>query len=145
MNAKCSRLEKTIAASILAALALLPVCRKSDPYAEVRDLLTQSSARLEMFAARMEKVQDAAAAAEAMTALTAAMLETAPQIKALGSKYPELSNPAALPETLRPLLAGLDAANARMTAGMQKAMVWGDDPAVQAAKAGLARVEAGLR
>lgn len=138
-------MKKTIAVSILAALALLPACRKGDPYAEVRDLLTRTSSHLEMFAARMEKVQDPKAAAEAMTALTAVMLETAPRIKALGSKYPELNDSAALPETLKPLLAGLDAAGARMSAGMQKAMVWGDDPAVKAAQAGLARVEAGLR
>ena len=131
-------------ASVAAALVILlapSACRRGDRYAETKDLLNRYIATVEEFAAAVEKADDAKTIAGAMDAWTEKARGLAPGIKTLGKTHPELADPTAIPEALKTLLAKMDGAHERHLAAMRKAMQYGDDPAVQAARAKLEVVQ----
>ena len=131
--------------AVAATLILSISCMKSDRYVEVRGVLEKTIASLEAFTVRMEKAEEAKSAAAAIQALIAELRGEAPAIKALGARFPELSDPLKIPANLKPYLEKLDKASARMVAAMQKAMSWGFEPEVQAARDRLAEIESALR
>ncbi len=131
----------TVAGTLVLAIA----CMKKDRYADARGVLEKIIGRLEAFTLRMEKAEEAKAAAAAIQALVGELRGEAQALKALGTRFPELSNPLQIPESLKPFLERLEKADARMVAAMQKAMSWGFEPEVKAARDLLAEVEAALR
>ncbi len=88
---------------------------------------------------------DAAAAAAAVEKLADDLRPVASSIRALGREFPDLGDAASAPPRLKPDVEAADAAGGRLAAAMAKIMAWGDAPAVRAAVARLAEVEAQLK
>ncbi len=133
------------AAFLLAAVCLLPACHRKDSVGPARRVLAAYAAAVDAFAARAEKVSDAASAAAAVAGLKADLLPVAAAVKSLGAEFPELGNPSDAPAALKPDVAKAEEAGSRLTAAMAKVMAWGYVPAVKEAVASLAEVEALLR
>jgi hypothetical protein len=130
-----------ILAATLLSLFWIPACRRSDRYAQARELVTRYADALDAFSTAVEKAKDAKSVVAALNIWADEAQGLAPQIKALGKSRPELAGQSSLPADLQALLARLDAAHARMLAAMEKAMQYADNPAVPAARARLENVQ----
>ncbi len=133
------------AAALAAAVILLPACKGQDPVAPSRRALAAYASAIDAFAARAAAATDAATAAAAVEKLADALRPVAASIRDLGREFPDLGDAAAAPPGLKPDVEAAEAAGGRLAAAMAKVMAWGDIPAVRAAVARLAEVEAQLK
>jgi 2,4-dienoyl-CoA reductase-like NADH-dependent reductase (Old Yellow Enzyme family) len=131
----------------IALLALgLSACKGGGgKYADVTSLMTKYMDSIDKFVAALEKSTSADGVATALNGLTAATKELAPQMKAMGEKYPEFKNMENPPAELKPLMDKVMASATKMMGAMGKAQQYMTDPKVQEAQKAYAEAAGAMR
>jgi len=126
---------KTLVAALAAGLLLGAAdCRPRDPDSDVRAVVAEYESLVRTFSDAVDRAKDARATAAALNALTDGMRTAALRVRDLAKTHPELANAGPIPDNIRPLLARLDETHAHLLTAMGKAMRFGHDAAVRAAK-----------
>jgi hypothetical protein len=145
-NKEEKNMKKTVLFLCIAVLALgLTACKGGGKYADVSSMMTKYMGAMDKFATALDGAKDADAVAKALTDLTEVGKVLAPQMKALGEKYPELKDMQNPPAELKPLMDKVMAVAGKMGGAMAKVAQFASDPKVQEAQKKFEEVSAAMR
>ena len=103
-------------------------------YAEVGPVMDEYIGATEKFVADLEKAGSADSVAAALEAAAATMGKLAPQMKAIGEKFPEFKTQDNPPAELKPFMDRIEAVFGRVMGAMGKIGPYMQDPKVVAAQ-----------
>ncbi|MFZ5563601.1 MAG: hypothetical protein ACOZBW_06065 [Thermodesulfobacteriota bacterium] len=128
----------TTVAMVLGLAVLLAGC--GGKYSDIISLNKSFTGLMESYAGAMEKAQNAEDVAAAINKFADGMEPLVPKMKAMREKYPELEDPANLPEDLKQSQQETEAVSRRYADSFMKMMPYMADPQVQAAQMRLSQV-----
>ena len=128
--------------SAVAILLLFSAC--GGKYDDAVAVNKKFVAAVEEYTSDMEKANDADTVADAINDFAAQVEKIVPEMKKISEKYPELKDPAQIPEELKESQAESEAVSMKMAGQMMKAFTYMGNEDVQAAQVRLQKAMGGL-
>jgi len=126
--------------AVALALAGSFACSGGGKYGDAKDLMNKTLSAMDNFCAAMDKATEAKTVAAAINVFKEAMSALKPKMQALDKKYPELKDPAKMPEELKSYEKKLTEIGPKMMNAMMKIAQFTQDPDVQKAQETLNKV-----
>jgi predicted nuclease with TOPRIM domain len=131
------------AALTVAALFIFSACAGGQ-YDDAVAINKKFVGAVEDYVSEMDSADNADAVADALNNFAAEVEKLAPEMKKIADKYPELEDPAQIPEELKESQAEAEAVSMKMAGHMMKAFNYMGDEDVKAAQMRLQKAMAGL-
>ena len=127
-------------------MAFSTSCRKGgaaagDKYADVKETASRYVSLIETCAREVEAAAEGGAIASAIDKMNDGLQSVAPKLVYLGKQFPELNDPAGVPDELKPFKERMDAVRPILKAAIKKAESFDSDPVVQLALGRFAEIQ----